>query len=407
MISRRAFLGRGVAGASFVSLAGAMPRLFARAAEDSARADANDHVLVVVELQGGNDGLNTVIPFEDPLYYKNRRTLGIGKKEVRPLSKQVGLHPKMGTMAELFKEGRLAVIQGAGYPQPDRSHFRSMEIWHTASLNARPPDTGWLGRYLDASLKPGEDNVLRGLDLTGSLAQAFQAEKSVVPVIGQLEALTQAEQDDQAKAALTRSLSGLRNQASSPIGFLRKQATATYAAADHLKQAAGKYKTGAQYPDGELSAQLHKGAQILSARLGVRVLFASLGGFDTHAGQAESHSNLLEQLSGALGAFDNDLKRQGLSDKVIVLAFSEFGRRVDENASRGTDHGAASCLFLSGARVKGGLVGQYPSLEKLGEGDLIYSTDFRSVYATILEDWLGCPAEATLGTTFPKLGLIS
>lgn len=404
-ISRRGFLSHGAAGLTFVSLGGSMPGLFARAAEASKAADANDHVLVVVELAGGNDGLNTVVPFEDALYYKNRRRLGLPSKDILKLSDLVGLHPRMGPMAELFKQGELAIVQGVGYPKPDRSHFRSMEIWHTASVEAVPPTAGWLGRCLDATEPEGLDNPPRGLSLAGSLPQAFQAEKVVVPVVDQLDAFNQKSDDDPIGAKLRRRLS-TGPEAPGALGFLRRQSSVVYRTADRLKQATEKYKSEVEYPGGELGQQLKRAAQIIAGRMGVRVLFASQDGYDTHADQLEAHGTLLGELAESLAAFGKDLAGQGLAEKVVVMVFSEFGRRVDENASGGTDHGAASNLFLVGSRVKGGLSGRYPSLAELGEGDLVYNTDFRSVYATLLDRWLGCPAEKALGQGFPTLDLI-
>jgi uncharacterized protein (DUF1501 family) len=406
MLLRREFLGLGAAGLSYVSLAGGIPGLFARVAEASARADANDHALVVVELGGGNDGLNTVIPFEDALYYRNRRTLGIPKKEVIRLGDRVGLHPRMKALGELFREGRMAVVQGVGYPDPDRSHFRSMEIWHTASTEPSPPAAGWLGRCLDALPPLSPDAFPRGLALTDALPQALQAQREAVPVVAQLDSLGEA---DGAQVALLRKLSTGSGPGPGPAAFLRRQADTLYRTADRLKAAADKAQPSPaiEYPEGDLPAQLRRAAQILGADLGVRVLFASLDGFDTHSGQAGTHADLLESLSKSLVAFHRDLAARKLSDRVIVMVFSEFGRRVDENASLGTDHGAASCMFLIGDQVKGGLAGQYPSLDKLGDGDLIHSTDFRSVYATLLDHWLGCPAETVLGKPFPTLALVA
>jgi uncharacterized protein (DUF1501 family) len=414
MMQRRAFLGMGAAGLSYVSLAGTMPGLFARVAHASALADANDHALVVVELDGGNDGLNTVIPFEDDLYYRNRRTLAIPKKEVIRLGDRAGFHPRLKALGELFREGQVAVVQGVGYPDPDRSHFRSMEIWHTASTEPAAPGTGWLGRYLDTwqpsppAAQPSDFPC--GLALTDSLPQALQAQRVTVPVVAQLDSLGEA---DAAQVALLRKLSTGGGNGSGtttgPAAFLRRQADTLYRTADRLKAAAEKNppSPAIEYPEGDLGGQLRRAAQILGADLGVRILFVSLDGFDTHSNQAEGHGNLLEQLSRSLEAFHRDLTARKLAERVLVMVFSEFGRRVDENASQGTDHGAASCLFLVGNKVKGGLAGQYPSLATLGDGDLIHSTDFRSVYATLLDRWLGCPSATVLGKPFPVLDLIA
>jgi uncharacterized protein (DUF1501 family) len=307
-------------------------------------------------------------------------------------------------------------VQGVGYPDPDRSHFRSMEIWHTASTEPTAPGTGWLGRYLDAwqpSPRPAiPSDFPCGLALTEALPQALQAGRVTVPVVGQLDSLGEA---DEAQTALLRKLStgGATGRgpgpAAGPAAFLRRQADTLYRTADRLKAAAEKAPPmpAIEYPEGDLGGQLRRAAQILGAGLGVRVLFVSLDGFDTHANQAEGHGTLLAELSRSLAAFQRDLAARKLSDRVLVMVFSEFGRRVDENASRGTDHGAASCMFLVGERVKGGLAGQYPSLETLGDGDLIHNTDFRSVYATLLDGWLGCTPETVLGKAFPMLDLLA
>lgn len=403
-VTRRDFLA--TAGVSFVSLGAFAPRLFAQAAQASAAAGKNDNVLVVIELSGGNDGLNTLIPFEDDLYYKNRRSLAIAKAEVHRLSDRAGLHPAMGPLAELYKEGRVAVVQGVGYPEPDRSHFRSMEIWQTASTAKRPPTTGWLGRFVDQLPRDAADSTLPGLAFTGGLPQACQAEKSVIPVVGELEAFAGAEQSDQPDIALRRKLSTASGAAKGSLTFLRNQAATVFRTVDKLKGAAEKYKSTVEYPGSPLGGQLKHAAQILAGDLGVRVMYASQDGYDTHSAQGEQHAGLLGDLSTSLAAFDKDLRGLGLADRVAVMIFSEFGRRVDENASAGTDHGAASCLVALGAKVKGGLYGEYPGLDKLGDGDLIFNTDFRSVYAALLGRWLGCDAKQVLGEEFAPIGLV-
>lgn len=403
MVHRREFLKYGIVGTSFVSLAGSSHGLLARVARAAVDADQNDHVLVVVELSGGNDGLNTLIPFENPLYYKNRPTLGIAKEQVVTLTEQLGLHSRMGAWGELFKEGQLAVVQGVGYPEPDRSHFRSMEIWHTASVEKVAPPAGWLGAFLDTLPQEQEDR-LPGLTLTGSLPQAMQAQRSVVPVVAQLASFN-PEANPGAKANLVRELSTAPGSEGT-LEFMRKQARAVYRASERLKAAESKYQSQVEYPQTDLGNQLRQAAQIINADLGVRVLFASQGGYDTHSEQANSHGNLLEELSNSVSALLKDLTALNVARKVVVMVFSEFGRRVDENGSQGTDHGAASVMFLAGAPVQGGLVGDCPSLEQLGDGDLIFNTDFRSVYATLLEGWLGCRAEDLLVGNFPRLPLL-
>ena len=402
--TRREFLS--AAGLSFVSLGAFAPRLFAQAAQASAAAAKNDNVLVVIELSGGNDGLNTLIPFEDDLYYKNRRTLAIPKADVHKLVDRAGLHPAMGPLAELYKEGRVAIVQGVGYPEPDRSHFRSMEIWHTASTAKLPPATGWLGRFVDQLPHAADDSALPGLAFTGGLPQACQADKSVIPVVGELEAFAGAEQPDQADIALRRKLSTSSGSAKGSLQFLRNQAATVFRTVDRLKGAAEKYKSTVEYPGSPLGGQLKHAAQILAGDLGVRVMYASQDGYDTHSGQGEPHAGLLGDLAGSLAAFDKDLSGLGLADRVAVMIFSEFGRRVDENASAGTDHGAASCQIVAGAKIKGGLYGEYPRLDKLGDGDLIFNTDFRGVYSSLLDRWLGCDAKQILGSEFAAVDLV-
>jgi uncharacterized protein (DUF1501 family) len=320
----------------------------------------------------------------------------------------------MKALGELYREGRVGVVQGVGYPDPDRSHFRSMEIWHTASTEPTAPGTGWLGRYLDAwqpsppSATPSD--FPGGLALTDALPHALQARRVTVPVVAQLDSLGET---DGAQVELLRKLStgaptGPTGNGG-PTAFLRRQADTLFRTADRLKAATEKAQPvpTVEYPEGDLGGQLRRAAQILGAGLGVRLLYVSLDGFDTHANQAEGHGALLESVSGSLTAFQRDLTARKLSDKVLVMVFSEFGRRVDENASLGTDHGAASCMFLVGERVKGGLAGRYPSLATLGDGDLIHNTDFRSVYATLLGGWMGCTPEVVLGKPFPTLDLIA
>lgn len=401
MLSRRQFLSRTAAGTAFVSLQGAMPSLFAQAAALAKKIDQNDRVLVVVELNGGNDGLNTVIPYENALYYRNRPTLGVPKEKIVKLTDQLGFPPTMTRAAELFHQGKLAVVQGVGYPKPDRSHFRSMEIWHTASTASSPPRTGWLGRVLDYQFQPNVE-LPRGLALTSVLPQAFLAAKVTVPATAPEDAPAA---DLTPEQKLLRHLSSTPTEGKDALGFLRRQAAAAYASADRIREAAAKFKSTAEYP-GNLGRQLRRAAEIITADLGIRLLFLSQDGYDTHNHQATAQGQNLTELSDALAVFQQDLEEHRVADKVLVLLFSEFGRRVAENASLGTDHGAASCLFLAGTRVRGGLAGTYPSLLKLDAGDLIHTVDFRSVYATVLERWLGCPAEKLLGGKYPPLDLI-
>jgi uncharacterized protein (DUF1501 family) len=408
MLTRRQFLGTS-AGLSALTLGGAVPGLFARAAADAAKADRNDHILIVIELAGGNDGLNTVIPFEDDRYHKARPTLHVAKEQVQRLTDSVGLHPSMESAAQLFKQGTLAIVQGVGYPQPDRSHVRSREIWHTASTAPRAPSAGWLSRVLDAGYTEGDDDAFTGVALTDGLPPALVAEKRTVPAVRQIENLNTGVADtpdaDPPRARLLRRLSTGPTVKGEPIPFLRRQAETAYRTAAKLRDAAANYQSDVEYP-GDLGAQLRRAAQVIAANLRVRLLWVSQEGYDTHSKQGPAQQALLGELAGALAAFQKDMEKQKAAERVLVLTCSEFGRRVEENANQGTDHGAASCLFLCGAKVKGGLAGTCPSLEKLDEGDLIYTVDFRCVYAAVLEKWLGCDAGALLGAKFETLNLL-
>ncbi|HEV3202755.1 MAG TPA: DUF1501 domain-containing protein [Gemmataceae bacterium] len=402
MFTRRQLLRRTAAATSFFALNGTLPGLFARSALLAAQADQNDHVLVVVELTGGNDGLNTLIPFENDLYHQNRPVLRIPKENVIPLTDQVGFHPAMPGMAELFKAGKLCVVQGVGYPDPSRSHFRSTEIWHTGNPT-KGSSAGWLGRILDFQLNPNDDRM-RGLSLADYLPIALQAEKVAVPVINELEQAAAMDLSSP-QQKLLRDLSTRPATSAEPIGYLRRQAAAAYFTFEQIRKKDPSFQSSGDYP-GEFGKQLRRAAEIISADLGVRLLFVTQGHYDTHRDQHPHQPNLLGELSEALVAFQKDLEDHRVADKVIVLVFSEFGRRVQENACAGTDHGAASCMFLMGARIQGGLAGSYPSLASLDDGDLIHTVDFRSVYATLMEKWLGCPSEKLMGQKFPLLKIV-
>ncbi len=407
MLSRRQFLQQGAAGLSglsFVSLSSQSPLLLAQAAKAAKVADRNDHILVLIELSGGNDGLNTLVPCTSEAYYRQRRTLALPKNTLHMLSDDCGLHPRMGALAELFHDGNVAFVQGVGYPQPDRSHFRSMEIWHTASTAARTR-TGWLGRCLE-TMSAATRGDLPALAIATGLPQALQSDVISVPAIEQIEGVQETLVSAGPRSDLLRKLGTNSSQTGGPVPFIVRQSQAMYRAADLLQGAQSNYASSIAYPESPVAQRLRKVAQVLSADLGVRVFFVSQDGYDTHATQAEQHGQLLEQLSAAIKAFLEDVDHMGLAERVIVAAFSEFGRRVEENASRGTDHGAASCMLLAGQQVRGGLFGSYPSLDELDEGDLVFSTDFRAVYATLLEQWLGCPSAPLLGARFPQLDLI-
>ena len=432
--NRRLFLQQ-LGAAGIVSLGIAPPAFLSRAAfaaeagENKPLTKQDGRILVLVQMAGGNDGLNTVIPHGDADYYKARPALGIPKANVLKIDDSLGLHPQMTGFKELYDEGRLAIVQGIGYPNPDRSHFRSMDIWHSARPDAEYTQDGWLGRGLDLTVDQ-HAGAMRAMALgTNRLPLALLGSKVNVPSISNLAGYhLELGAGPEANRTLQRRLmgeiadrpsstngpgssnelgsTGGLGSAASNLDFLRKTSLTAFTSADKLKEVTASYKPAAPYPANGLGEKLKIVAQIIAGELGTRVIFVSLDGFDTHAQQAGSHQALLGELSSAVRAFFQDLKGHSLDDRVVLATFSEFGRRVKENGSLGTDHGAASQVFLAGPTVKGGLHGKHPSLTDLVEGDLKFHTDFRSVYATLLSKVLGWPAETILGGTFPLLDFV-
>ena len=373
----------------------------------SLAATTTDRVVVLVELAGGNDGLNTVIPFEDDRYHRLRPTLRVGKGQVLTLDDQLGFHPALSELHELYEDGRVAVLNNVGYPQPDRSHFRSMDIWHSASTDAETPDTGWLGRLADA-LAQERPGIAPALAVgVRDVPLALVGESVTAPAIRSADEFRVDVGDGPAADRRMQRLNALvANPTSSDrLSFLRATARSTYQTVDKLRDAAASGSGGVEYPGSDLARALRDVASWIGAGLSSRVYFVRLGGFDTHAAQGELHQQLLRQLSAALGAFQQDLTARGIGKRVATLVYSEFGRRVKENASRGTDHGAAAPSFVIGQSVRGGLHGATPDLGDLVEGDLRYSIDFRSIYSTLLKDWMHTDARAVLGGRFDSLDL--
>lgn len=398
--SRRNFLRYS---SGLVAIGAAPPAFLSRAV---AEAKKDDRVLVIVQLAGGNDGLNTVIPFNDDSYKQARPSLAIGPNTTQKLNDQIGLHPQMGGMRELYDEGVLSIIQGVGYPQPDRSHFRSMDIWNSAQPEGEFTGDGWLGRALDQSGARFTGQVPALALGTGNLPLALVAQRTNVPSIQSID-----EYKLKFDATQTSILKKLTKQQStnkdSNLGFLRQTLGTAIGSAERLNEVTASYQTTSPYPQTKLAQNLKTVAQLIAGEMGARIFFVSLGGFDTHARQADSHAALMGELSGAISAFFKDIKGHKLNQQVLLATYSEFGRRLKENASLGTDHGAASNMFIASGAGKGGLIGDYPSLTDLDEGDLKFTTDFRSVYATLLERWLDIPAAPVLGGDFAHLSFLS
>jgi uncharacterized protein (DUF1501 family) len=399
MITRREFL----SSSALVALAPTVPAFLAHTAR-AAAAERDARVLVVIQLDGGNDGINTVVPFRDEAYARHRPTLRIQTTQLVKVSDAVGLHPAMSETGKLLDASQLAVVQGVGYPNPNRSHFESMAIWHTARLKKDDrPDLGWLGRTCDE-----QDAAAKGVPASiyvgsGEVPVALRGRRSVA------SALTRPEDYVLDPLADGRRLVGQSESRGELMAFVRRQALDGYATADRMAEVLKGEKDGPTYPATDLAAHLQLIARLVKAGAGARVYYARQGGYDTHVAQLRAHSQLLSALSGALSAFLKDLSAAKLGERVAVLCFSEFGRTVKENGSAGTDHGTAGIVFLLGEKVKGGLVGQTPSLADLDpvHGDLKVGLDFRRVYATVLERWLGLPAKGVLTGEFEPLPLFT
>jgi uncharacterized protein (DUF1501 family) len=367
-------------------------------------------VLVVVQLSGGNDGLNTVVPYADPAYYALRPTLAIPREEVVALDDRVGLHPSLAPLKGLYDNGRLSVVQGVGYPNPNRSHFRSMEIWHTAAPETFE-ESGWLGRYLDAC-GCAHDKPLGAISVGDTLNRSFWTEMALVPAIGsvgtfqfQTDPRNPRDRGNQVKAL--QNIYAYAGQFRPYEEQIRRTTLNALAGADELKRIATAQQPTVEYPQTPFATSLKAVSQVIAGDLGTRIFFVQLGGFDTHANQANQHAGLLATLANGLAAFMQDMENQGRADDVLVMTFSEFGRRPAQNASGGTDHGTAEPLFLLGGGVRGGVHNAPPSLSELTDGDLAYGADFRGVYATILQDWLGTDPAPIVGRGVAPLALLT
>jgi uncharacterized protein (DUF1501 family) len=408
-VSRRQFLKRS---AATVAVGLAVPpwlakMVWAQGSDGSFGRDSSGRIrsLVVIQMTGGNDGLNTVIPYSDSAYAANRPTLAVPDSDILHLTDSIGLHPTMTGMKGLYDKGKLAIVQGVGYPNPNRSHFRSMEIWQTAEPDKMGTE-GWVGRYLDA-VREGRTSPLTGINIGNEMPEAFESAHSMVPTIQGLANFGVVfPHTDEGDAAMEALKAVQTTDTNTRYGALFSQtARETYESADRIRAGIQNYHSNVQYPAGGFGQGLQEVAMLIAANLGTRVFYVSFGGgsFDTHTQQLRRHPLLLSQLSDGLAAFQTDLEQMGAADSVLTLTFSEFGRRVHENAGGGTDHGTASEMFVVGNPVKGGLYGEYPSLSDLDQGDLKHTTDFRSVYATVVDRWLGSNSEEVLGSRFEDL----
>ena len=384
-------------------------------------------ILVVLQMAGGNDGINTVVPYANDFYHQARPKIGLKADDILKLNDDVGLHGALKGFKELYDGGELSVIQGVGYPNPNRSHFRSTEIWQTASDSDRVEKHGWLGRYFDNACADADPAV--GVTIGSQLPEAFFAAKpkgicfnnpqnyrfiangngteESYKKLNELEMSSPAP-DENSGGSIGMLPAGMPMTGGRAIDFISRTALDAQHSSDEIRGIAARVQNQATYPNSPLAGSLKLVAKLIGGGLPTRVYYVSQGGYDTHTNQLASQQRLLGDLGDSMKAFVVDMKAQGNLQRVLVMTFSEFGRRVAENANGGTDHGAAAPMFIVGNKVKAGLLGKYPSLapSDLFQGDVKYNVDFRSVYAGVLENWLKTPSTPILGKQFPLLPVV-
>jgi uncharacterized protein (DUF1501 family) len=398
MSSRREFLKTSLRESSLIALGPYVPGFLA----DTARAAAPERdgrVLVVIQLDGGNDGINTVIPYKDAGYAKHRKALRLATDKLLKVSDSVGLHPSLAETAKLLERGELAIVQGVGYPNPSRSHFRSMAVWHSARVDPEEhTGNGWLGRVSDEGRARGESAGAFFIG-EGQAPAALIGRRTAPVTLDRVEDFMLEAREDM------RDTIADRRDAGELAAFVRRSTLEAYTTAERMAGMARADKSTGRYRGGDLGERLALIARLLKSGSDARLYYTQQSGYDTHAGQQSTHGNLLFELSDALGAFHADLTAAGLFDRVAVLCFSEFGRRVAENGSSGTDHGTAGPVFVLGKKIRSGLIGTTPSLLDLDDGDLKMAVDFRRIYASVLKDWLKLPTDGALGGRFDPLPL--
>ena len=435
--TRREFLHSAVLGSALswtvpTFLSHTFSALHAEAADSviQAATGKDSSILVVLQMAGGNDGLNTVVPHANDYYRKARPRLGLTEKDILKLDDDIALHKGLAGFKALYDEGQLSIVQGVGYPNANRSHFRSTEIWQTASDSEKFERYGWLGRYFDSTCSGCDPTV--AVALGRQMPQAFAAKQpkgicfdnpanyrfhtSDKPGPGEMdsseESFRKLNEPDEMQMENTGgtigALHGSTTPGGSPLDFIERTALDAQISSDKVRAIANRVENKATYPASQLGNSLRMVAKLIGGGLPTRVFYVSQGGYDTHTNQPGTHERLLTELGNAVKAFVGDLKAQGNFERVLVMTFSEFGRRVAENGSRGTDHGAAAPLFIIGKRVKAGLLGKYPSLAPgdLHQGDLKFTVDFRSVYAGVLEGWLKTKSRPVLGGKIEPLMLV-
>ena len=413
MLTRRSFL---TSGSKSIAAATFLPPFLQRVASmgREGRLDGGRHgddtIMVVIQMTGGNDGLNTVVPFGIDGYREARPTLGISATDALPLTESIGLHPSMTRIHQRYQTGQVAVVQGVGYPNPNLSHFRSMDIWHTAEPDAFET-TGWLASYL-ASTAVDDNNPTFAASVTDGLTPALRGGGLSIPAIAGLQQYRfrtdpQNQSDRPARLTAADRIYHLDYRGSLLQDHVAQTAISAISSSERVQAAAQDYSSTVEYPNFPLANSLKTVAQLIAGNLGTRIYYVAFGGFDTHSAQVANHQRLLGGFSSAVDAFLTDVAAMGKGPQTLVLAFSEFGRRVRENGSQGTDHGTAGPMFVIGQQIAGGLYGNHPSLTDLDRnGNMVYGIDFRAVYGTVLEGWMGADQLAAMGARYENVGFV-
>jgi uncharacterized protein (DUF1501 family) len=432
--TRREFLRTTVLGSALswtvpAFLANTFAALHADAADSATQiiSGKDSTILVVLQMAGGNDGLNTVVPYTNDFYHKARPKIGFSPQQILNLNGEIGFHGAMTGFKELYDSGNLAVVQGVGYPNPNRSHFRSTEIWQTASDSDKIEKYGWLGRYFDNCCS-GADPAI-GVTIGNQLPESFfaktptgicfnnpqnyrfmangEATEESYKKLNEVEMSSPAP-DENSGGSIGALAAGMPMQGGKAVDFIERTSLDAMHSSDEVRSIAARVQNQATYPGSQLGNSLKLVAKLIGGGLPTRIYYVSQGGYDTHTNQVGTQQRLLQDLGDSTKAFVDDLKAQGNMQRVLVMTFSEFGRRVTENANGGTDHGAAAPMFIVGNKVKAGLLGKYPSLapQDLFEGDIKYNVDFRNVYASVLESWLMTKSAPILGRQFEPLQLV-
>jgi uncharacterized protein (DUF1501 family) len=403
--TRRAFLQQGL---GVVGVGGVLPNFLIRTALAGPAAATGHKILVVLQLSGGHDGMSAVVPYAHEPYAKLRRATRIPTEQVIKLDAEVGLHPNLKGFKELLDKGLFAVVQGVGYPNPNLSHFEAMDIWHTADARGKGRAYGWLGRYCDHAFKGNLDPVLSISVGSGIAPLAIWGQEHPGLNFYQPDSFRyQGDRGDQRRVAAYKALN---DTAGAPVddslAFVTQTAVNANASSEQIRTLASKYQTKVTYPNSALGQSLKTVAGLIAGGLNTRIYYVYQGGYDTHGSQKPHHDNLMSDLSGSVAAFYQDLTAQQNLERVLTMSFSEFGRRADENGSQGTDHGTAGPMFLFG-KVKPGVHGKHPSLTDIPDMNLKFQVDFRSVYAALLDKWLGASSHAVLGPGFAPLDCIA